>query len=98
MPRLSPARPFPQPALSFSLLTRFLKILSDHRRALIGHRDVEHAQLRAFRSLITVHDQRSRHMQRLFAMLDQRVAQPLAERAKRDAIEDGTVTGFETQA
>ena len=37
-------------------------------------------------------------MQRLAAIRDQRVAELLPDRAKRDAVDDGAVAGFEADA
>src|SRR4051794_16792882 len=56
-------------------LTENLLNLTNHRGPGIRHRDVQHAQLHAFAALPAVHAKRSRYMQRLTAMLGQRVAE-----------------------
>src|SRR3989442_15765347 len=74
------------------------RLLPDHRRSLIRHGDVEDAQLHALGALPAIERERSRDMQRLPAMADQRVAELLADRAKRDAIDDRAVARLEPQA
>src|SRR5882757_9679637 len=71
--------------------------LSDHRRALIRHRDVEHTELHTFGALPTVDCERARHMQLLAAILRQGAAELLSDRAECDTVDDGTVTGLEAQ-
>src|SRR6204780_1177536 len=66
-----------------------------HRRPLIRHGDIEHAQLHPLGALIAIDRERSRDMQRLAAICRQRVAKLLADRAERDAVDDGAVAGFE---
>src|SRR5207247_8998805 len=80
------------------LTSRSALALPDHGRALIGHGDVEHPKLHAFGALPTVHRERSRDMQWLAAILRQRVAELLSDRAERDAIDDRAVAGFEPHA
>src|SRR5690348_2457615 len=71
--------------------------LSDHRRPLIGHGDIEHAKLHALRSLIAVDRKRSRDVEDLSALREQRIAEFLAERAERHAVDDGAVARLEAQ-
>src|ERR1700686_933107 len=72
--------------------------LPDHRRPLIRYGHVEHAELYALGALPAVDRERARDMQRLAAMLGQRVAEFLSDRAERDAVDDRAVAGFEPQA
>ena len=53
--------------------------LSNDGRPLIRHRDVEYAQLNALRALPAINRKRSRHMQRLSAMLDKRITEFLSD-------------------
>src|ERR1700732_1428427 len=72
--------------------------LPDHRRSLIGHRDIEHAQLHALRALISVDAERSRHVQRLAAMGHERIAELLPDRAEGYAVDDCAVARFKAHA
>jgi hypothetical protein len=72
--------------------------LANHRRTLIRHRDIEHAELDALAALIAVDRKRARDMQDLAALGQQRIAELLADRAKRDGIDHGAVAGLEAQA
>ena len=64
----------------------------------IRRRDIEHAQLHALIALPAIDRERSRHMQGLAAIGDQRVAELLPDRSKRDAVDDGAVAGLEADA
>src|SRR5581483_10222534 len=71
--------------------------LPDQRRSLLGQRYVEHPQLYPLDALIAIHAERTRDMQRLPTMLGQRIAELLADRAERHAVDDCTIAGLEAQ-
>src|SRR6266851_2236656 len=70
-------------------------VLPDHRRSLIRRGDIEHAQLHAFGALPAIDRERSGDMQRLPAMPNQRIAELLPDRTKRDAVDDRAIARFE---
>src|SRR4051812_24168203 len=77
--------------------TAWMGLLPDHRRTMVRHGDVEHAQLHPLDALVAVDREGAGDMQDLAAMRKQGIAELLADRAERDGVHHGAVAGLEAQ-
>src|SRR5579871_4120774 len=98
MPDAPPVTSATLPATCPAIFASVLLVLPDHRRPLIRHSDIEHAQLHALASLPAIDRERSRHMQVLAAMGDKRIAELLSDRPKRDTVDDRAIARFKSHA
>src|SRR5262249_11770523 len=94
-PVISATLPATCPAMFTPLLG--FSCLPDHRRPLVGHRDIGHTHLHTFGSLPTVHGERTSDMQLLAAILHQRIAELLSHGAECHGVHHGAITGLQAQ-